>query len=221
MVRRSLRLRTRMALSYVAITLAIVLLLEAVVVGSVLYVVTRSPLSGYVALQTASQAAEVMALRAAVQAGDAALSPTSTFEPDQEGSLTLSLQDMGPSLSWFELHVPYVAPELAAPQLRDSSAGQTGWARAVSSYRALSGRLTGGGCPARMLPWSTRLCAARERTAGRCHRTGRWPSPAQFGAGQTSPSAPSTCARRPVRRPARAFVRRGRRAHPSARSGYA
>lgn len=116
MIRRSLRLRTRMALSYVAITLAIVLLLEAVVVGSVLYIVTRSPLSGYVALQTASQAAEVMALRAAVQAGDAALSPTSTFEPDQEGSLTLSPQDMGPSLSWFELHVPYVAPGTAAPQ---------------------------------------------------------------------------------------------------------
>ena len=99
MIRRSLRLRTRMALSYVAITLAIVLLLEAVVVGSVLYIVTRSPLSGYVALQTASQAAEVMALRAAVQAGDAALSPTNTFEPDQEGSLTLSPQDMEPSLS--------------------------------------------------------------------------------------------------------------------------
>ena len=35
---------------------------EALVVGSVLYLLTRSQMAGYVALQTADQAAEVMAL---------------------------------------------------------------------------------------------------------------------------------------------------------------
>lgn len=104
-----------MAISYVAVTLAIVLLLEAVLVGSVLYLVTRSPLTGYVALQTAAQAAQVIALQAALQADDGALNWASTFEPGRPGSLTLHPQHTGTSLSWFELEVPYVGPGTPAP----------------------------------------------------------------------------------------------------------
>lgn len=105
-----------MAASYVAVTLAIVLLLEALVVASVLYLVTRSPLPGYVALQTADQAAQVMALQAAVQGDGASLSAASTFAPGHADSLTVRTHAGEETLSWFELQLPYVFPGAPAPQ---------------------------------------------------------------------------------------------------------
>jgi serine phosphatase RsbU (regulator of sigma subunit) len=116
MIRKRSRLRTRIAASYVVVTMAIVLLLEALVVGSLLYLVTRSPLPGYVALQTANQAAQVMALQAALQGGGASLNAASTFDSDHPDALALRPHGVEATLSWFELQVPYVAPGAPAPQ---------------------------------------------------------------------------------------------------------
>ena len=104
-----------MAISYVAVTLVIVLLLESLVVAVVYYVATRSPLPGYWAMQSAGHAAQVYALQAALLADGATLNPNTTFEPGQAVSLRLSEEDGPPHLSWFNLNVPYVEPGAAAP----------------------------------------------------------------------------------------------------------
>jgi serine phosphatase RsbU (regulator of sigma subunit) len=109
------RLRTRMAVSYVAVTLVIVLLLESLVVAVVWIVVTRSPMVGYWALQRAGHAAQIYALQAAVYADGPILDPDTTFEPDQAASLRLRSEDDPPQLSWFNLSVPYVESGAPAP----------------------------------------------------------------------------------------------------------
>lgn len=110
------RLRTRMAISYVAVTLLIVLLLESLVLGLLLYVFTRSPLPGYWALQQSGSTAEIIALKAAVHSSESGLSSTLTFEPGRDSSLALEQQEGDPpSLSWFAPGLDYVAPGSPAP----------------------------------------------------------------------------------------------------------
>ncbi len=107
------RLRTRVAFSYVAVTLVIVLLLETVVVAVVWFAVTRSPLAAYWTMQQAGQAAQVYALQAAVHADGSGLSPDLTFEPGRPTSLSVSSENDPPQMSWFHLEVPYLEPGAA------------------------------------------------------------------------------------------------------------
>src|SRR5690606_31676522 len=102
------RLRTRIAFSYVAVTLVIVLLLETVVLGVVWFAVTRSPLAAYCAMQPAGQAPQLYALQAALHAGGSGLTSKLTFEPGRPTSLSLSSEDDPPQMSWFRLQVPYL-----------------------------------------------------------------------------------------------------------------
>ena len=102
------RLRTRMAVSYVGVTLLIVLLLESLVVAVVLYVFTISPVAGLWALQSAGNTAQIFALQASVQADGNQLNPDSTFDPSQPSSLTLSQFNNSQAEQWFRWHVPYL-----------------------------------------------------------------------------------------------------------------
>jgi serine phosphatase RsbU (regulator of sigma subunit) len=104
-----------MAASYVAVTLVIVLLLEALVVGLGLYLVAASPLSGYWALNTARNTAQLFALQAAVYAGDAGLNPQTTFAPGQPASLTAGAEVISEDEAWFRWPIPYVPPGSGAP----------------------------------------------------------------------------------------------------------
>jgi serine phosphatase RsbU (regulator of sigma subunit) len=104
-----------MAVSYVAVTLVIVLLLETVVVAVGFLVITRSPVAGYWAMQNAGQAAKVLALQAAVEAHGPALNPDTTFEPGQAATLSIQTEDDPPELSWFSLSLPYVPAGSTAP----------------------------------------------------------------------------------------------------------
>jgi serine phosphatase RsbU (regulator of sigma subunit) len=104
-----------MAISYVAVTLVIILLLESLVVAVIWIVVTRSPMVGYWALQRAGQAAQTYALQAAVFSDGPELDPDTTFEPGKVASLRLEREDAPPQLSWFNLSVPYVEPGAISP----------------------------------------------------------------------------------------------------------
>jgi serine phosphatase RsbU (regulator of sigma subunit) len=104
-----------MTFSYVVVTLVLVLLLEALVLTVVFWMFTRSPFLGYFALERADQAAQLYALQAAVEGGGTDLSPDTTFEPGQPGSLSLAEENDSPQLSYLHLAVPYVEPGASAP----------------------------------------------------------------------------------------------------------
>lgn len=104
------RLRTHMSISYVAVTLLIVLLLETLVVALVLYIFTVSPVTGYWALQSAGNTAKLFALEAAVQAEENRLNANTTFEPGQPTSITLTDPSDPQEEAWFQWPVPYVTP---------------------------------------------------------------------------------------------------------------
>jgi serine phosphatase RsbU (regulator of sigma subunit) len=102
-------LQARMMISYVAATLVFVLLLEMLVSAVVYLAVTRSPLADAVISYAAQQTAQVYALEAAVQAGDAALDPHSTFQPGQPSSLALPDTPVR-RIPLLSLQVPFIAP---------------------------------------------------------------------------------------------------------------
>lgn len=109
------RLRTRMAISFVAVTLLIVLLLESLVVAVMLYIFTISPVTSYWALQSAENTAQIFALQAAVQAGENGLNPSTTFAPGRPSTLSLNRQSAPEDDQWFSWYVPYVEPGSPPP----------------------------------------------------------------------------------------------------------
>lgn len=109
------RLRTRMAASYVAVTLLIVLLLESLVVAMVLAVFTASPVTAYWALHSAGNTAHIFALQAALQADENGLNPSTTFEPGHPASLDLNNQGSTEDEPWFRWVVPYIEPGSRPP----------------------------------------------------------------------------------------------------------
>jgi hypothetical protein len=104
-----------MAISYVMVTLVLVLLLESVVVAVGFYVFTRSPLVGYWTMHSAWQTAQIYALQAAVHANESALDETINFAPGQASSLSVHPEGTPEEFSWFNLTVPYVEPGTFAP----------------------------------------------------------------------------------------------------------
>lgn len=104
-----------MAISYIAVTLVIVLLLEALVTIVLYFVFTRSPIIAYFTLARAGHTAQIYALQAAVQAGDEELSLAFSFDPGQTDSLALRQEGDPPEMTYMNLDVPYLAPGSAAP----------------------------------------------------------------------------------------------------------
>lgn len=110
-------LQTRMTISYVGVSLVIVLLLELLVFLGIFYALTDSPLIGAVLSNTAQHTAQVYALEAALQGGRTALDRHTTFQPGHPSSLDVlgddSSQPGRPSSSpllreVFSERVPYI-----------------------------------------------------------------------------------------------------------------
>jgi hypothetical protein len=83
------RLRTRMAISYVAVTLLIVLLLESLVVAVFLYIFTVSPVTGYWACKAQAIPRRSSPSRPQSRLDGNRLNPATTFEPRHPASLSL------------------------------------------------------------------------------------------------------------------------------------
>jgi serine phosphatase RsbU (regulator of sigma subunit) len=111
------RLRTRMALSYVTVTLIIVLILQGIVSGTILFVLTRTPLLGYFTLILADESAQMHSLQAALHSDGSELDPGITFEPGRPASLHPYEEGDPQSLSFLNLFVPYIEPGSNAPGL--------------------------------------------------------------------------------------------------------
>ncbi len=111
------RLRTRMGLSFVIVTLLIVLSIEALFSAAIYTTLTQTHILGYVAMTKADQAARIYALEAELDGEGAALNPGITFEPGQPSSLTLRDNDDQPDLSFFHLTVPYIHPGTTPEEL--------------------------------------------------------------------------------------------------------
>jgi serine phosphatase RsbU (regulator of sigma subunit) len=104
-----------MAVSFVAATLAILLMLELLASTVVYNVLMYSPVLGYLAMTRAGHAAKIFALQAAVDADWTVLDPDTTFRPGQPASLSLQQEGDPPEISYLELDVPYIAPGSPAP----------------------------------------------------------------------------------------------------------
>jgi serine phosphatase RsbU (regulator of sigma subunit) len=106
-----------MALSYVMVTLIIVLILQGIVSGTILFVLTRTPLLGYFTLILADESAQMHSLQAALHSDGSELDPGITFEPGQPASLHPYEEGDPQSLSFLNLFVPYIEPGSNPPGL--------------------------------------------------------------------------------------------------------
>jgi serine phosphatase RsbU (regulator of sigma subunit) len=106
-----------MALSYVTVTLIIVLILQGIVSGTILFVLTRTPLLGYLTLILADESAQMHSLQAALHSHGSGLDPGITFEPGRPASLHPYEEGDPQSLSFLNLFVPYIEPGSNAPGL--------------------------------------------------------------------------------------------------------
>ncbi len=109
------RLRTRMGISYVVVTILAALLVEALILSVALFVITQTPMLAYFNLQRVGNAAQEYALRAVVEGGGVALNPNSTFAPGQEASLKPEQEPDHPRIEFLYLEVPYIQPGMDAP----------------------------------------------------------------------------------------------------------
>ena len=105
-------LQTRMALSYLWVTVVLVVLLELLGV-MILAVAAYTNIASPAELLLARQTAEKYALLAAVQGRGAALDPQATFLPGQPGSLVLPGERDKPG--WENLQVPYTGVRDSQP----------------------------------------------------------------------------------------------------------
>jgi serine phosphatase RsbU (regulator of sigma subunit) len=115
-IKTSSRLRTRIAISYVGVSLVIVLGLLSIVSGITIYALTRTPVLAYLALYIADRTAHAYALQAALWAQGGELKPGTTFEPGQPASLHLPEEGVDPELSALNWDIPYVAPGSPSPE---------------------------------------------------------------------------------------------------------
>lgn len=109
------RLKTRVAISYVVITLILVLLLEGLVLTVVFWFFTRSPFLSFITQDSASTAARIYALQAAVEAEDGENFTSITFEPGHANTLDYQKYSNGFQLSDFHLNIPYIEPGTTPP----------------------------------------------------------------------------------------------------------
>jgi serine phosphatase RsbU (regulator of sigma subunit) len=83
------KLRVRMTISYVAVSVVSALLVELLLAMLFFFVILRLPFVDQSTLDSAGSAAQYYALEAALQANGNELNPASTFQPGQPFSLTL------------------------------------------------------------------------------------------------------------------------------------
>ncbi len=103
------RLQVRMTLSYVAVSVFIILLFEILVSGFVYFALTRSPLLSMLAEFRAQVVAHNYALEAAVQADGNTLNPHSTFQPGLPDSIKQPESSISAGLDQLINEVPYEA----------------------------------------------------------------------------------------------------------------
>ena len=101
------KLRLRMTISYVVVSVVSALLVELLLASLFFLVILRLPFVDSATLSSAKSTAQLYALEAAVQSGGNALDPRSTFQPGQPASLTLPEADtaVDPKLIAFVLLV--------------------------------------------------------------------------------------------------------------------
>lgn len=87
------KLRVRMTISYVVVSVVSALLVELLLASLFFLVILRLPFVDSATLISAKSTAQLYALEAAVQSGGNALDPRSTFQPGQPASLTLPESD--------------------------------------------------------------------------------------------------------------------------------
>ena len=106
-----------MAVSYVAVSLVIVLSLLSLISALAIYTLERTPVLAYLVLAIADRSAHTYALQAAVWAEGEQLNPGTTFEPGQPISLDLSEEgvDDFQEFSFLTIDVPYVEPGSSTP----------------------------------------------------------------------------------------------------------
>lgn len=102
------KLQTRMTISYVFVTLVIVLMLEILVSALVYFALTRSPLLSAIAYYRTQQTAQTYALEASLQANETGLNQGTTFQPGHPDSLNATLNgDASVRLPTIPLEVPF------------------------------------------------------------------------------------------------------------------
>jgi serine phosphatase RsbU (regulator of sigma subunit) len=104
-----------MGISYIVITLFIVLALEALIITAAFLIFTRSPIIGYWTLQRADHVAQIYALQAAVQAEGDSLNPNTTFEPGHETSLSFRQESDPEQFAFWHLDIPYIESGAVIP----------------------------------------------------------------------------------------------------------
>src|SRR5260370_3114451 len=102
------KLQFRMTISYLAVTVVIVLLLEFLI-GLGISLLLTSPLVDLVVSNTARQTAHDYALQAAVNAGGTTLDPRSTFQPGSPSSIALPGDDSSQRIPIISDGVPYTS----------------------------------------------------------------------------------------------------------------
>src|SRR5437588_3826462 len=102
------KLQFRMAISFLGVTVVIVLLLELLIVLTISLILT-SPLVDDVVSNTAKQTAHAYALQAAVYAGGTTLDPRSTFQPGVPSSIALPGDDSSQRIPIISDGVSYIS----------------------------------------------------------------------------------------------------------------
>jgi serine phosphatase RsbU (regulator of sigma subunit) len=102
------KLQFRMTISYLGVTVVIVLLLEFLI-GLGISLILTSPLVDYVVSNTARQTAHDYALEAAVNAGGTTLDPHSTFQPGSPSSIALPGDNSSQRIPFISDGVSYVS----------------------------------------------------------------------------------------------------------------
>lgn len=135
------RLQVQMAASYVAVSVAIALLVELLLVVIFFTVIVRLPYINLATQQYASYTAQTYALEASVLGGGTALNPRSTFQPGQPDSLSVPGGNSIPTGNSNSTPAAVDFTLLVAPngQIVASSAPSR-YPAALSVYQALPGQ---------------------------------------------------------------------------------
>jgi len=110
-------LQTRMTISYVAVTVVTALLLELLIGGTIVVVLSSTSILDKVILTTTKHTAQVYALEAALKAEGTALNPQTTFQPGQPASIALAGGNTSQTIPYIDPQVPYIDPHSPTPKL--------------------------------------------------------------------------------------------------------
>jgi serine phosphatase RsbU (regulator of sigma subunit) len=111
------RLQTRMTISYVAVTVVTALLLELLIGGTVVVILSGTSILDRVILTTTKHTAQVYALEAALKVEGTALNPRTTFQPGQPASIDLDEGNTKQTIPYIDTQVPYIDPHSPTPKL--------------------------------------------------------------------------------------------------------